>query len=98
MPRSLFGVGGHCPACGLEFELAAGDFSGAIMIAQMLLGLMAIPVWLFLTAVTPLGFEAKVVWTMLILVSLLLVFYRNVKGMWYGFLTQSDALQRRPRT
>jgi uncharacterized protein (DUF983 family) len=94
MSRAWFWVGGDCPSCGLGFELGAGDFSGAIMIAQMLMGLMAIPVWLLLGALTPLGFTGKVVSTVLILMILLLVFYRNVKGMWYGFLIKADEVQR----
>lgn len=93
MSRAWFWVGGDCAVCGLQFELGAGDFSGAIMIAQMLMGLMAIPTWILLGSLTPLGFTAKVVLTLGILLVLLLVFYRNVKGMWYGFLTKSDQLQ-----
>ena len=92
MPRRAFGVGDRCARCGTRFELGAGDFSGAIMIAQMLLGLLAIPVWILLTFGTPLGFTARVVVTVLVLIALLLAFYRNVKGLWYGFLIAADRI------
>lgn len=94
MSRAWFWVGGTCAECGLRFELGPGDFSGAIMIAQMLMGLLVIPVWLLLSAFTALGFTGKVVGTFAILLALLLVFYRNIKGMWYGFLTRADHIQR----
>lgn len=93
MARSLFGVGGSCATCGQAFELGAGDFSGAIMIAQMLLGLLAIPVWILFTLATPLSFTATVVWTFVVLLAALVLFYRNIKGMWYGFLATADTLQ-----
>lgn len=94
MGRSLFGIGGMCAACGQPFELGAGDFSGAIMIAQMLLGLAAIPVWILFTILTTLSFTATVVWTFIVLFALLILFYRNIKGMWYGFLISADSVQQ----
>lgn len=96
MPRSLFGIGGRCPACGLGFELGAGDFSGAIMIAQMLLGLLAIPVWVLFTVLTDWSFTTRVVLTFVVLFVLLVVFYRNIKGMWFAFLLTVDRVQRPP--
>lgn len=90
MPRSFFGVGGTCPSCGTDFELGSGDFSGAIMIAQMLMGLLVIPIWIALTLVTPWSFTWRVVGTFVVLLVLLLFFYRNIKGLWYGFLLSAD--------
>lgn len=64
------------------------------MIAQMLLGLAAIPVWILFTLLTPLSFTATVVWTFVVLFALLILFYRNIKGMWYGFLLSAESMQR----
>lgn len=75
-----------CSVCQGVYEFHPGNWSGAVMIAQMLMGLLAIPVWILLTLTTAMEFTYTVIWTVIIIVALWLLTYRNIKGLWYGWL------------
>lgn len=79
-----------CSACGYVYEFHPGNWSGAVMISQMLMGLLAIPTWILLTLTTPMEFTYTVTWTVVIVLALWFVTYRNIKGMWYGWLCFAD--------
>jgi uncharacterized protein (DUF983 family) len=75
-----------CAVCGYVFEFHPGDWSGAVMMAQMMMGVLAIPVWIVLMWLTPLDFTWSVVVTVAVVLGLWALTYRNVKGMWFGWL------------
>lgn len=75
-----------CARCGHLHEFHPGNWSGAVMISQTLMGLMAIPVWIALSVLTRLDFTYSVSWTVVIVLAFWLASYRNVKGLWYGWL------------
>jgi uncharacterized protein (DUF983 family) len=77
---------GACSECGHTYEFHPGNWSGAVMISQMLMGLIAIPVFLLLSLLTPMDFTMRVFWTVVIVLALWLITYRNIKGLWYGWL------------
>lgn len=87
-----------CSDCGYTFEFHPGNWSGAVMISQMLMGLIAIPVWIVLTLTTTLEFTYSVTWTVVIVVALWFASYRNIKGMWYGWLCFADQAGHAPST
>lgn len=76
----------HCPHCSLGFERGEGDFLGAITIAYAVTSvLIAIGVFL-LAALTELSAGVQVaIWSVFGALFLLL-FYRNMKGIWIGIL------------
>lgn len=80
------GLRDACTHCSQVYEFHPGNWSGAVMISQMLMGLLAIPVWLILTLATDLEFTYTVVWTVVIVIAVWFVTYRNIKGLWYGWL------------
>lgn len=84
-----------CGRCGADFRLRPGDFAGAVMIAQFLVGLLTLPVLfvLLLTTDWPLTRLLAAVFGTVVVGTLL--FYRNVKGVWFGFLLTEDSRQRR---
>lgn len=84
-----------CDRCGADFRLRPGDFMGAVMIAQFLVGLLTLPVLfvLLLTTDWPLTTLLFAVFGTVLLG--ILVFYRNVKGVWFGFPLTEDSRQRR---
>ncbi len=81
-----------CAVCGLTFEYGAGDWSGAVMIAQMLMGLATIPVFIVLTLATSLGSTARLTWTVVVVLLLWMLTYRNIKGLWFGWLFAARSL------
>lgn len=93
MSRSLFGINTTCTNCGADYELGrSGEWSGAIMIAQMVTGLLAIPVFIALTVWTDLSFTLRAWGTLILLTLFLVLSYRNFKGLWYGWLWRAQSL------
>lgn len=75
----------RCTSCGLPFLPATGEFTGALMAAQGLFGLVtaAGAVALYLAGVRSWWLLA---WLVFGVAALPLLFYRNVKGLWIGLL------------
>lgn len=84
-----------CDACGADFRLRPGDFAGAVMIAQFLVGLVTLPVLFVLLLATEWPLTTLLVAVFGAVVVGLLLFYRNVKGVWFAFLLTEDSRQRR---
>ncbi|MFP4321751.1 MAG: DUF983 domain-containing protein [Anaerolineales bacterium] len=90
--QGLFGVGAACPVCGQRFQSQPGDFTGASVLSYALasvvglaFGLLAVlffewPLWLTMT----LGVA--------LIVAVVALTYRPLKGLWIGFLVYSDFL------
>lgn len=84
-----------CGRCGADFRLRPGDFAGAVMIAQFLVGLVTLPVLFVLLLTTDWPFTTLLLAVVGTVTVGLVVFYRNVKGVWFGFLLTEDSRQRR---
>lgn len=84
--RRFFGEDHVCEVCGHDFEYQPGEFTGAIIIAQFIWGVLAIPIFIVLTLVTDWTFTWRAVGTVGIATGGLAFFYRNVKGAWYGWI------------
>lgn len=74
-----------CPRCGTDFD-AAGDWTGAVMVAKFLIGGVILFGAMVITVVwrPPLWVEA--VWVFGVGGLLLVLGYKWVKGAWIGFL------------
>lgn len=92
MYRSLSRMNERCPVCGAAFEPEEGDFLGGIVVAY---GVTASIVVMGVYLLDRAGASANLqfaVW-MPFTVVVLVLFYRNCKGVWLGLL----ARRRRPR-
>ncbi|MBW3583121.1 MAG: DUF983 domain-containing protein [Euryarchaeota archaeon] len=96
MFRGWFAMHDDCGACGRSLRMHAGDFSGAAMIAQFAIGVIALPVFIVLAFWTSMTIEAAFLWVLGGSVVALLLFYRNIKGLWFGFLHGAETMQNTP--
>jgi uncharacterized protein (DUF983 family) len=85
MYDSFYTMRDTCAACGYRFEPSAGEFTGALMLAQGGLGVLAAIgfVWLWMRHASPYLLHG---WILFVLVLLPVLFYPNIKGAWLGFL------------
>ena len=83
-----------CASCGRTYGFGEGEWSGAVIIAQLLAGLAAIPVFVALTVLSSLSLGVRALVTVVFVTLLMMATYRNVKGMWFGFLHGADDVQR----
>lgn len=84
-----------CDECGADFTLRPGDFAGAVMIAQYLVGILTLPLLVILLLATDWPLTTLLVAIFGSVITGILVFYRNIKGIWFGFLLTEESRQRR---
>ena len=78
-----------CPACGVRFEPARGEWSGSLMFAQgFYIALALLGLYALLLARAPL--PALVAWGVATTVLLPVLKYRNHKGAWVGTMWAAD--------
>ncbi|MFO7171608.1 MAG: DUF983 domain-containing protein [Bacillota bacterium] len=76
----------RCPACGLGFERAEGDFLGAIVVAYGVTSVLIAAGAYALAALTDLPGDLQVAIWAAVGTLFLFLFYRNMKGIWIGIL------------
>lgn len=94
MRRTIFDLRSHCPNCGVNFQPNAGDFLGTITIAYAVLSVLVIVGIFILYLLTDLSITAHVIiWTSFSVLFMLL-FFRNLKGLWIGILYAMTELKK----
>jgi uncharacterized protein (DUF983 family) len=86
MSRTMFDLRSHCPNCGINFQPNAGDFLGTITIAYAVLSVLVISGIFVSMRLTDLSVTSHVtIWTSFSVLFMVL-FFRNLKGLWIGIL------------
>lgn len=94
MRRTIFDLHSHCPNCGVNFQPNAGDFLGTITIAYAVLSVLVIVGIFVLYQVSDLSVTTHAtIWTSFSFLFMLL-FFRNLKGLWIGILYAMTGLER----
>ena len=92
---SFFTVRDQCPNCGIAFEPARGEFTGAMMFGQGALGLVALMGYFVLYAFMDVPAWVEWAWVLFFAVVFPMLFYRNMKGAWVGLM--HAAMDLRPQ-
>lgn len=81
----FYGMREACARCGYRFEPSQGEFTGGLMLAQGLVGLLAGAVALMLYFQGA-SWTAILIWLGIVAFLVPVLFYPNIKGAWLGFL------------
>lgn len=87
MYKSSRQIHAECPKCKTPFErFGEGDYLGAITVAYAVTSVFIIALVFLLNAATGLALEAQLWIAALAGVAFLVIFYRNLRGLWVAVL------------
>lgn len=79
-----------CPACGLRFEKAPGEFLGAMMFGQGLIGTVGLGAYFLVFGFARVALAIQLAWVLAFGLLLPLLAYRHLKGAWVGAMYAID--------
>jgi uncharacterized protein (DUF983 family) len=93
MARGLFALHDHCSNCGLVFQNAPGDFTGAVVLSYGVTSFPTLLVGMLLLVVMELSLMTVIAIGILMTLIIGTFTYQPLKGLWIAFLVDGGALR-----